>query len=169
MATLGKGVEYALHCLLYLTDPPAGRSLAVGDIARFQGVSETYLAKIFTKLKKAGLVRSALGAKGGYELARPAARITFWDVAVAVEGEIRLFECWNIRMKSAIRRGRPEPEWITQGPCAIHQVMMEAEAGIKAALGAKTLAWLAGEVGRKVPASEREQIVRWFAQEASGD
>ena len=49
MAVLGKGVEYALHCLLYLSNPPDTHSLAVGDIARFQGVSETYLAKVFTK------------------------------------------------------------------------------------------------------------------------
>lgn len=162
MATLGKGVEYALHCLLYLTDPPPGRTLAVGDIARFQGVSETYLAKVFTKLKKAGLVRAALGAKGGYELARPAERITFWDVAVAVEGEIRLFECWAIREQSAIYRDKPKPDWGKRGPCTIHRVMMDVEAQIKAALGAKTLAWLAQEVNRKVPKPDQEKVVQWF-------
>ncbi len=163
MATLGKGVEYALHCLLYLTDPAPGRTLAVGDIARFQGVSETYLAKIFTKLKKAGLVRATLGAKGGYELAKGAERITFWDVAVAVEGEVRLFECWAIREQSAIYRGKPKPDWGKRGPCTIHRVMMDVEAHIKAALEAKTLAWLAQEVNRKVPTAEQEQVVRWFS------
>ena len=163
MAVLGKGVEYALHCLLYLSSPPDAHSLAVGDIARFQGVSETYLAKVFTKLKKAGLVRSALGAKGGYELARPPEQITFWDVAVAVEGEIRLFECWNIREKGALYRGNPRPDWAKRGPCTIHQVMMDAEAQVKAALGTKTLAWLAQEVNRKVP-KHQEQAARWFLQ-----
>ncbi|AWP24511.1 Rrf2 family transcriptional regulator [Acidiferrobacter sp. SPIII_3] len=163
MAVLGKGVEYALHCLLYLSNPPDTHSLAVGDIARFQGVSETYLAKVFTKLKKAGLVRSALGAKGGYELAKPPEQITFWDVAVAVEGEVRLFECWNIREKSALYRGKPRPDWARRGPCTIHQVMMEAEAQIKAALAAKTLAWLARDVDRKVP-KHQEQAARWFRE-----
>lgn len=168
MATLGKGVEYALHCLLYLTDRAAGRSLAVSDIAHFQGVSETYLAKVFTKLKKAGLVRAALGAKGGYELARSPAEITFWDVAVAVEGEVRLFECWNIRAQSAIYRDRArKPNWSDRGPCAIHQVMMDVEAKIKAGLQAKTLAWLATEIGRKVPMRERDQVVQWFSQSGS--
>lgn len=166
MAVLGKGVEYALHCLLYLSNPPDTHSLAVGDIARFQGVSETYLAKVFTKLKKAGLVRSALGAKGGYELARPPEQITFWDVAVAVEGEVRLFECWNIREKDALCRGKPRPDWAKRGPCTIHQVMMDAEAQVKAALGTKTLAWLAQEVNRKDP-KHQEQAARWFLQIAS--
>lgn len=163
MAVLGKGVEYALHCLLYLSNPPDTHSLAVGDIARFQGVSETYLAKVFTKLKKAGLVRSALGAKGGYELGRPPEQITFWDVAVAVEGEVRLFECWNIREKSALYRGKPKPNLARGGPCTIHQVMMEAEAQIKAALAAKTLAWLAQEIDRKVP-QHMDQAARWFRE-----
>ncbi len=167
MATLGKGVEYALHCLLYLTDPPHARSLAVGDIARLQGVSETYLAKVFTKLKKAGLVRAALGAKGGYELARPPETITFWDVAIAVEGEIRLFECWNIREQSAIYRGKPKPDWSKRGPCTIHQVMMDVEAQIKAALGVKTLAWLGQEIKRKVSKQDQEKVTQWFSHVGS--
>lgn len=170
MATLGKGVEYALHCLLYLADPSDGRSLAVGDIARFQGVSETYLAKVFTKLKKAGLVRSALGVHGGYELARKPEDITFWDVAIAVEGEVRLFECWNIRAQSAIYRdGQPSPDWSERGPCTIHQVMMDVEAQIKRALQAKNLAWLAAEVGRKISKQEKERAIQWFARAASPD
>lgn len=164
MATLGKGVEYALHCLLYLTDRSKGGSLAVGDMARFQGVSETYLAKVFTKLKKAGLVRAALGAKGGYELARSPDEITFWDVAIAVEGEIRLFECWNIRAQSAIYRDREhQPKWSEREPCTIHQVMMDVETTIKSGLQARTLAWLAREVRRKVPKREREKVVQWFS------
>ena len=168
MAVLGKGVEYALHCLLYLSNQPDTHSLAVGDIARFQGVSETYLAKVFTKLKKAGLVRSALGAKGGYELARPPEQITFWDVAIAVEGEVRLFECWNIREKTALSRGQPKPDWARRGPCTIHQVMMEAEAQIKASLAAKTLAWLAQDVDHKV-SKHREQAARWFREITSSE
>lgn len=165
MATLGKGVEYALHCLLYLTERSNGGSLAVGEMARFQGVSETYLAKVFTKLKKAGLVRAALGAKGGYELARSPGEISFWDVAIAVEGEIRLFECWNIRAQSAIYRERKQPpNWSDREPCTIHQVMMDVEAAIKTGLQARTLAWLAREVNRKVPERERAKVVQWFSR-----
>lgn len=162
MATFGKGVEYALHCLLYLPDVPGGAALAVGDIAKFQGVSETYLAKIFTKLKKAGLVRSSIGAQGGYELARPADQISFWDVVVAVEGKINLFECRNIRTGSALYRGKKKPNWLMSDPCEIHKVMMDVEDQIKAALQARTLAWLAQEVGKKVPKREMEKVVQWF-------
>ena len=163
MATFGKGVEYALHCLLYLPDAPSGAARAVGDIAKFQGVSETYLAKIFTKLKKAGLVRSSIGAQGGYELARPADQISFWDVVVAVEGKLNLFECRNIRTGSALYRDKKEkPNWLVSGPCEIHKVMMDVEDQIKATLQARTLAWLAQELGKKVPKREMEKVVQWF-------
>ena len=86
MAYLGKGVEYALHSLLSLIKTPEDSPLGVSDIAEFQGVSPSYLSKIFTRLKKAGIVRSSIGVKGGYVLAKPPDQITFWDVVVAVEG-----------------------------------------------------------------------------------
>lgn len=163
MATFGKGVEYALHCLLYLPDTQGGAALAVGDIAKFQGVSETYLAKIFTKLKKAGLVRSSIGAQGGYELARPANQISFWDVVVAVEGKLNLFECRNIRACSALCRDKPEkPDWLASGPCEIHKVMMDLEEQIKTTLQKKTLAWLSHAVEKKLPKREMEKVVQWF-------
>ena len=50
------GVEYALHCLLYMIDIPSGKAVGIKDLAAFQGVSETYLSKVYTKLRKAGIV-----------------------------------------------------------------------------------------------------------------
>lgn len=165
MVALGKGVEYALHCLLSMANKPPDSPLVVGDVAQFQGVSESYLAKIFTRLKKAGLVCSSIGAKGGYELARPADQITFWDVVVAVEGEFRLFECRNIREKNAIYRDSPQkPDWSLRGPCAIHQVMMDVEMQISQSLQAKTLSWLSEVVSDKISQAERDAIAQWFVR-----
>lgn len=64
------GVEYCLHCLTYLVGQPPGETIALKDLASFQGVSETYLSKAFTKLSKKGIIRSSTGVKGGYELAK---------------------------------------------------------------------------------------------------
>ncbi len=115
MALIGKGSEYALHCLLYLIDLPDGASLTIGVMAEFQGVSPSYLAKIFTKLKKAGLVRSSIGSKGGFELARSPDKISFLDVVLAVEGEINFFECRNILAGTIICRDRAEkPNWLAR-------------------------------------------------------
>jgi len=59
MSLYGASVEYGLHCLLYLADPPEGVRPSSRDLAEFQGVSPAYIAKLFTQLEKAGLVRRA--------------------------------------------------------------------------------------------------------------
>ena len=160
MAVLGKGVEYALHCITYLIDPPGGAVLTVSDLAEFQGVSESYLAKVFTKLTKSGLIRSSIGAKGGYELARPAAQISFWDVVVAVEGGLSLFECRNVRENCTLYREKEKkPDWLISGTCEIHRVMIEAEERVKTTLQEKNLAWLAQEVGSKIPQREQKKVI----------
>ena len=165
MATFGKGVEYALHCLLYLDGEP-GKTLVVSDIAKFQGVSETYLAKIFTKLKKAGIVRSSIGAKGGYELAKSPKDITFWDVVEAVEGELNLFECRNVRMGNVLyKNAQQKPKWLSSGPCEIHKVMLDVEEQIKTSLKVKTLAWLSAAVTQKIPKKELTKAALWFRGE----
>ncbi len=61
---LSVGVEYALHCLLYMVDLDEGSSVSIKDLATFQGISETYLSKIYTKLSKDEIVKSVPGVKG---------------------------------------------------------------------------------------------------------
>ncbi len=165
MAYLGKGVEYALHCLLSLTNTSGESPLGVSDIANFQGISATYLAKIFTRLKKAGIVRSSIGVHGGYELAKPADQITFWDVVVAVEGEFHLFECRNIREKTVIYKAScPMPDWQSMGPCTIHKVMMDVETQIKDSLQTKNIAWLRQVVDQKLSQEDKSAVIQWFVQ-----
>jgi Predicted transcriptional regulator len=48
------GVEYALHCLLYMVNLEEGKSVGIRDLATFQGISETYLSKVYAKLSKSG-------------------------------------------------------------------------------------------------------------------
>jgi Rrf2 family protein len=164
MATIGKGVEYALHCLLYLIDLPAGASLTISDLAEFQGVSQSYLAKIFTKLKKAGLVTSSIGSKGGYELARSPEEISFLDVVIAVEGEINFFECRKILTGTVIYKDTAEkPKWLAS-PCEIHKVMLHAEDGLRTVLANNTLATLSRDVGKKLTKAESKTISNWFSE-----
>jgi len=165
MATIGKGVEYALHCMAYLIDPPDGAVLTVSDLAKFQGVSESYLAKIFTKLRKAGLIRSSTGAKGGYELIRSAEEISFWDVVIAVEGEPKLFECRNVRAGCTLYENeKTKPDWLVADVCEIHRVMLDAENQVKIVLQKRTLAWLAQVVSQKIPKKEQKKISQWFSE-----
>ena len=120
MSHISAGVEYGLHCLLYLTEPAPGvPEASVRDLAELQGVPIDYLAKLFTKLAKAGLVIATEGAKGGFPLARPAAKISVLDVVIAIDGDKALFDCKEIRSRCAVF-GDEAPSWATSGVCAIH-------------------------------------------------
>lgn len=81
-------VEYATLAILELAArADQGHPVPLRDIACSQQIPGQFLVQLLQRLKVAGLVRSTRGAAGGYLLARPADKISVWDVwaAVAVE------------------------------------------------------------------------------------
>ncbi len=158
------GVEYALHCLTYLVDLPGEAHIGIKELATYQGVSETYLSKTFTKLAKAGIVRSLPGLRGGYQLARDPQDISFWDVVEAIEGPSSLFRCTEVRQHCILLKGKEIPGDILGAPCTIRVVMQDAEEQMKTYLKGKTLAWLQGVLKEKIPLERQEAMSRWFQQ-----
>ena len=55
-----------------------------------------YLELIMLDLKKAGLVKSARGPKGGYKLARSSEQISFGEIVRTMEGPIALVSCASV-------------------------------------------------------------------------
>lgn len=162
MSFISTGVEYGLHCLLFLTTPSEdGPEASVRDLATFQGVSVEYLAKLFTKLTKAGLVVATEGSRGGFALARAADKISFLDVVEAIDGEKPLFECREIRARCAVF-GPEVPQWATAGVCSIHEVMLAAEKRMRDELASHSLAELCSQVATKAPAEFGPQVLHWF-------
>lgn len=157
------GVEYSLHCLLYLVGRPAGESLGVRELARFQGVSETYLSKVFTKLRKDGIVRSTPGVKGGYLLAKKPEDISFWDVVQAVEGASYMFQCTGILRNIAILDREETTGESGECPCLIKDVMHDAEDKMREYLKSKSLHWLNEEVKKITTSEYQDAVVDWFA------
>lgn len=155
----GAGAEYALHSLLNLAarNEPA----SVRDLADFQGIPERFLAKLFSRLRKAGIVAGTEGIAGGFVLARAPERVTFLDVLEAVDPRRKLFECAEIRRHCDLFEG-PPPEWATKGMCRIHAFMHEAEQELKARLASKTLADLLAEFEKKAPSAFAEEAALWF-------
>jgi len=167
MSFISTGVEYALHCLLFLMAPSGGSVEAnVRDLAVLQGVSVEYLAKLFTKLSKAGLVVATEGARGGFALSRPAEDISFLDVVEAIDGQKPLFECREIRKRCAVF-GSNAPAWATSGVCSIHAVMLTAEKRMRDELASHSLAMLASQVATKAPASFNVQVAKWIENRRS--
>jgi Rrf2 family protein len=154
------GVEYAFHSLFYMVDLPYGKTIGIRQIAELNAITETYLSKVFAKLRKAGIVRSITGVKGGYELARPAEDISFWDIIEAIEGSSYIFECAEIRKKNIFV---DDPSVFTDKcPCLIKVIIQEAEELFRARLKTKSLRWLYDHVHGDFPEDKKKAIAGWI-------
>ena len=141
---------------------PIGRAVGIKDLASYQGVSETYLSKVFTKLKNSGIVKSTPGVNGGYELLRAPENISFWDVIEAIEGTRPMFQCAEIRQNELLLDKNNLPDTHTKCPCLIKVVMSEAEEQMKLYLKQKTLKWLNEKVEEKIPEEQAKATIEWF-------
>jgi len=157
-------VEYALHSLVYLIDSSEGESIGIKELSEFQGLSETYLSKVFGKLSRSGIVSSTPGVKGGYKLAKSPEDITFWDVIEAVEGKKPIFQCRNILKSNLMYRNTEECKPCTQSNprCLINLTMLEAEEQMRESLRKKTLAWLNNELDQTLPEKVRTESRNYF-------
>ena len=64
-----------------------------GDIARRQNISIKYLEQLIIPLKKAHIIESFRGPKGGHMLGRPPEEITVGEIVRVLEGEDGLSRC----------------------------------------------------------------------------
>src|SRR5262245_35310964 len=164
MAHLTISVEYGIHCLLWLVG--SDKPLSSRELAELQGISPTFLAKIFPKLEKAGIVEAQEGVRGGYRLARPPEKISFLDIVDAVEGKKPLFDCQEVRRRNALYGDCP-PRWSAGGVCAIHAVMLQAEKAMRESLASQSLADIGKRFGRIAPAKFYDELDAWVGQRMS--
>lgn len=82
--------RYGVRAVFDIAFHSAGKATQIREIAERQGIPPRFLEQIFQDLKRAGLVASKRGPKGGYHLAKPPAEITLGDVVRALEGPIRI-------------------------------------------------------------------------------
>jgi Rrf2 family protein len=152
-------VEHALHSLFYMLDLPKNKTIGIKKIAEIHNLQDAYLSKIFSKLRKAGIVKSTPGIKGGYELAKDPDEISFWDIIEAIEGSSNFFQCADIREKNIFEKN---PSVFNKNcPCLIKVVMLEAEELFRNSLRSKTLLWLHKKVKPNFSADTKNAISNW--------
>ncbi|KTE24085.1 MULTISPECIES: Rrf2 family transcriptional regulator [unclassified Sphingopyxis] len=166
MAHLTASVEYGIHCLLWLVAKD-GKPISCSDLAELQGVSPSFLAKIFPKLEKAGIVRASEGVRGGYLLAQPADEISFLNIVDAIEGKKPLFDCQEIRGRCALFGGQ-SPVWVSAGTCAIHAVMLQAEQAMRERLASQSLGSVHRRFIRKAPEDFVSEVAGWIEGRLKG-
>ncbi|MDX1918987.1 MAG: Rrf2 family transcriptional regulator [Candidatus Caenarcaniphilales bacterium] len=79
MLKISSQEEFGLRFLLQLAKA-AGDEVSLSEIAQEEGVSITYVRKIFQILRIGGLVKASLGSNAGYALTRPPADINLKEV-----------------------------------------------------------------------------------------
>jgi Rrf2 family transcriptional regulator, cysteine metabolism repressor len=85
--------EYGVRVMVELARRTGGEPVPLAEIAAKDGLPLAYLEHLVARLRKAGLVDSRRGSRGGYMLSRPAAQISMADVVEALEGSIAPIEC----------------------------------------------------------------------------
>jgi Rrf2 family iron-sulfur cluster assembly transcriptional regulator len=67
--------------------------IRINDIAKRQDISVKYLEQLIIPLKKADLIKSVRGPKGGHLLAKPVQNITVGEIVILLENETSLAPC----------------------------------------------------------------------------
>jgi Rrf2 family protein len=128
--------DYALRASLDLAIHAAsGRLATTADVARRTGAPAKFLETVLGQLRRAGIVESQRGSRGGHRLGRPAAAIRASDVIRAVEGPDALVARPTAR--------RPQAGGSGGASRVLHHVWIEAERALEAQLDGVTLEDLA--------------------------
>jgi Rrf2 family protein len=107
--------EYGVRVMVELARRAGGEPIPLAEIAANDGLPLAYLEHLVARLRKAGLVDSRRGSRGGYMLARPSSEITMAEVVEALEGSIAPIECISQAPDGSIvcsresRQGGSEP------------------------------------------------------------
>ncbi len=85
--------HYGLKAMFDLAQNYGSGPISLKTVAERQNLSDHYLEQLIAMLKKADLVKSIRGARGGYFLARDPSEIKVGDVIRALEGPIAPVHC----------------------------------------------------------------------------
>lgn len=85
--------EYGVRVMVELARRGGEEPVPLAEIAEHDGLPLAYLEHLVARLRRAELVSSRRGSRGGYMLARPAEQITMAEIVEALEGVIAPIEC----------------------------------------------------------------------------
>lgn len=86
-----KGV-YGLAAMHELSRHKDDSPMQIKDISAKANIPQNYLEQLLSKLRRAELVTSTRGARGGYLLARSADEIKIVDILIALEDDIKIID-----------------------------------------------------------------------------
>jgi Rrf2 family protein len=121
--------DYGIRALLDLAERFGEAPVPSHDIAARQHVPGPFLDQILMTLRRAGLVRSTRGPRGGHMLARSPEEVTLGQAVDILEGQAAQMECFSA----------PETCEHSFG-CSIRSALLRAEDATRMVLDSTTLA-----------------------------
>ena len=121
--------DYAIRALTEMA-AVGGGPLTAQRISQAQAIPAGFMLNVLGELRRAGLVRSHRGSTAGYELARPAERITLADVISTVQRDLS-----KPTLDQISYPGAAEP---------LRDVWLAVQSALSGILGSVTLADIAG-------------------------
>jgi Rrf2 family transcriptional regulator, cysteine metabolism repressor len=79
---------YALRALAELARAGSAAPVPIGELARRRDVPVQFLEHLFATLRRAGILRSQRGVKGGYSFARDPSGVTVLEVVELLDGPV---------------------------------------------------------------------------------
>jgi Rrf2 family protein len=79
---------YAVRALCELTLCGASVPVPIGELARRRDIPPQFLEGLFATLRRAGVLQSQRGVKGGYSFARSPSEVTVLEIVELLEGEL---------------------------------------------------------------------------------
>lgn len=133
---LSKKSEYGLRALLELTLAYGTATLQRHDIAARQHIPVEFLEQILLALKRAGLLASRRGMRGGYTLIKSPEEITLGRVIRILDGPLAPISCVS---KTAYQKCRDCP-YANKPQCPVQHAMGPVRDAIAGILDHYTLA-----------------------------
>jgi Rrf2 family transcriptional regulator, cysteine metabolism repressor len=170
--------EYGVRVMVALAQraaaSPGGDEpvMPLAEIAAQDGLPLAYLEHLVARLRRAGLVDSRRGSRGGYMLARKPAEITMAEVVEALEGSIAPIECISQSPDGSIVCTRESSEDPTRAPhvCPTKLLWTRVRMSIVRTLLETTLAdLLVGLPSTALPATAGELPLAPLASASSGE
>ena len=90
MLTITSKAPCAVRALTELARREGRGPVPIADIARRRDIPVQFLEGVFAPLRRAGILQSQRGVKGGYSFARAPEELTVLAVVVVLEGELHI-------------------------------------------------------------------------------
>ena len=138
---LSRRSEYGLRALVDLVRNDGEGPVALAVLAQRNALPTKFLEQIMATLKRGGIVRTTLGAHGGYAIAADPDTVTIGRVVRLLDGALAPVSCVSLRYYE--RCSCPD-----EATCPLRDVMLDVRDAMLEILDKETLTELAARQGR---------------------